>query len=635
MKQKIFLVATLILAFLTAMPLSMDAANNKKNQKNKWAKNKLDLHQIHNLAMWGGVGYSGLVNNYKNDGTSRFVGGVGGMVGLGYEWHYKKFMLALGPEFRLFSSQDRIPFNATDNPFSIVGSDPASVYVLPGQTKFYQFDKLKETQTVGQIMLPIMAGAQFNESSVPLYFLAGAKVGYTLMHSYAQRGMLTTYIHDESAFDPTWGEVRDLRTDDYASRGKNGMGLDVALSAEIGVNIDNYLDEEWKADNDKRKYPWHMRAALFVDYGLPLTKLGTADPMVTVTESQAQTISLHSSNYAPSALNSLLVGAKFTALLQLSKPKLPKPQNPYMVIQVINGRTGKPMTAPEDKVNFEVKSLANNKIAKRGASNNKAMFIQRLKPAEYEVSVSKEGFLPYAPFRMQLIEAENNDLKKKLDTTRVVLYPAPTLTCRVVNAKTQEPIMAHISVIDTTDSKKILEFETLKTGGITRLPVGETYYNALVEAKDFQTRIYPIGVQGMDDIVLEFELDPVLKGRTFVIKNLFFASNQTEILPQSEAALQELYEFLVENPDVRIRITGHTDWVGTDADNMTLSEGRANSVKRSMIERGIAADRIEAEGKGESQPIDTNETEEGRANNRRVEFTVISTEGANSEQINK
>ena len=536
-------------------------------------------------------------------------------------------MLALGPEFRLFSSQDNIPFSAADNPFSIVGTDPSSVYVLPGQTKFYQFDKLRETQTVGQIMLPIMAGAQFHESSVPIYFLAGAKVGYTLLHSYAQNGSLTTYIHDESAFDPTWSEVRDLHTEAYTSRGKNGMGLDVALSAEVGINIDNYLDEEWKADNEKRKYPWHMRAALFIDYGLPLTELGTTDPMVTVSESKVQTTSLHVSSYAPSALSSLLVGAKFTAILQLSKPKLPKPQNPYMVIQVINGRTGKPMTGPEEKVNFDVKNLANNKVVKRGASNNKAMFIQRLKPAEYEVSVSKEGFLPYAPFRMQLIEAENNDLKKKLDTTRVVLYLAPTLTCKVVNSKTGEPIAAHISVIDTTDSKKTLEFEVLKTGGVTRLPVGDTYYNALVEAKDFQTRIYPIGVQGMDDIALEFELEPVLKGRTFVIKNLFFASNQTEILPQSEAALQELYEFLVENPDVRIRVTGHTDWVGTDADNLTLSEGRANSVKRSMVERGISPERIEAEGKGETQPVDTNETEEGRANNRRVEFTVISIDG--------
>lgn len=627
MKRKLLLIGTFLLAFLMAMPMSLDAAQarrkNNKNDKNKWAKNKLDLHQIHNLSMWGGVGYSGLVNSYDNNGTSRFIGGGGGELGVGYEWHYKKFMLLVGPEFRIFSSQDNIPFQASENPFSVAGTDPASIYVLPGQTKFYEFDKLRETQVVGQIMLPIMAGAQFNDFKVPLYFLAGMKVGYTLLHSYTQRGDLTTYIHDPVAYDPSWYDVRDLRTERYKSSGKNGMGVDVAISAELGVNIENYFSEEWKADNEARKYPWHFRAALFMDYGLPLTKLGTSAPMVTVSEAQAQTISLHQSSYATSSLNSLIVGAKFTAVLQLSRPKLPKPQNPYMVIQLVNGRTGQPMTGAEAKANFEVKNVAKGKVVKRGGSNNKGMFIQRLKPERYMVSVTKDGFLPHEPFAMELIEGENTNLKRKLDTTIVVLYPEPVFRCKVLNAATNEPIAAHVTVIDTTDSHKVKEMEVAVAGGQTKLPVGETYYNALVEAKDFQTRIYPIGVQGLDDITLEYVLEPIEKGRTFVIQNLFFASNETTILPQSEPSLQELYEFLEANPDVRIRIVGHTDWVGSDRDNQILSEGRAESVKRSMVERGIAPERMETEGRGETQPIDTNETEAGRQNNRRVEFTIL------------
>lgn len=628
MKRKILLIGTLILAFLTVLPLAMDAAparNNKKKNDNKWAKNKLDLHQIHNIAMWGGVGYSGLVNSYNNNGNSRFIGGGGGLIGVGYEWHYKKFMLSVGPEFRIFSSQDNIPFNAnpSENPFAVVGTDPSSIYVLPGQTKYYRFNNLRETQAVGQIMLPVMAGAQFNDFTVPLYFMAGFKVGYTILHSYTQRGSLTTYINDYSAYDPTWVSVRDLGTTPYTARGKNGMGLDVALSAEVGVNLENYFGEEWKAENEARKYPWHMRAALFIDYGLPLNKLGTPANMVTATEANIQTISLHTSNYATSSLSSLLVGAKFTAVLQMSRPKLPKPKNPYMVIQLINGRTGQPMVGQDAKAYFEVRLVEKNKIMKKGGPNAKGMFIQRLKPALYEVAVSKDGFLPYDPFRMELTLDANTDLKQKLDTTKIVLYPIPLFTCRVLNATTGEPIAAHVSVIDTLDSKRVLEFEVAKTGGQAQLPIGDTYYKAQVEAKDFQTQIFPVGIQGLDDIAMEFALEPIVKGRTYVIRNLFFASNETTILPQSEPSLQELFEFLEANPDVRIRITGHTDWVGTDADNQILSEGRANSVKRSMVERGIDADRIETEGKGESQPIDTNETEEGRQNNRRVEFTIL------------
>ena len=80
---------------------------------------------------------------------------------------------------------------------------------------------------------------------------------------------------------------------------------------------------------------------------------------------------------------------------------------------------------------------------------------------------------------------------------------------------------------------------------------------------------------------------------------------------------------LLENPAIRIRIVGHTDDVGSDRDNQILSEGRANSVRQAMIDRGIDATRIEFEGHGEKEPVATNKTEEGRAKNRRVEFMVL------------
>lgn len=68
---------------------------------------------------------------------------------------------------------------------------------------------------------------------------------------------------------------------------------------------------------------------------------------------------------------------------------------------------------------------------------------------------------------------------------------------------------------------------------------------------------------------------------------------------------------------------GHTDNVGKDAANQRLSEGRAQAVREDLIKRGIDASRIEAEGYGETRPIDTNDTEEGRQNNRRVEVEVL------------
>lgn len=113
---------------------------------------------------------------------------------------------------------------------------------------------------------------------------------------------------------------------------------------------------------------------------------------------------------------------------------------------------------------------------------------------------------------------------------------------------------------------------------------------------------------------------PVVKPRVWILNNLHFATAQATILPESESALQELYDYLYTNPSARIRIVGHTDNIGTERDNQILSEDRAASVKAAMVERGIETERIETEGRGESQPIDTNDTEEGRARNRRVEI---------------
>ena len=77
------------------------------------------------------------------------------------------------------------------------------------------------------------------------------------------------------------------------------------------------------------------------------------------------------------------------------------------------------------------------------------------------------------------------------------------------------------------------------------------------------------------------------------------------------------------HPEMRIRIVGHTDDVGSEQDNIALSLGRAEAVKRALTERGVEGVRIETEGKGESEPIAPNDSEEGRAENRRVEFIVL------------
>jgi outer membrane protein OmpA-like peptidoglycan-associated protein len=87
--------------------------------------------------------------------------------------------------------------------------------------------------------------------------------------------------------------------------------------------------------------------------------------------------------------------------------------------------------------------------------------------------------------------------------------------------------------------------------------------------------------------------------------------------------LEEVARIMKENGSLKIEIQGHTDNIGSDASNQTLSERRANAVKDYLVARGVGADRMTTRGFGESQPIDTNDTDLGRARNRRIEFKVI------------
>lgn len=111
-------------------------------------------------------------------------------------------------------------------------------------------------------------------------------------------------------------------------------------------------------------------------------------------------------------------------------------------------------------------------------------------------------------------------------------------------------------------------------------------------------------------------------GVSFVIPNLYFATNEWEILPKSFNNLDSLYSVLFENSNINILITGHTDDVGKEDWNLKLSENRAKAVADYLIKKGISAERIAFEGKGSTYPIASNETEKGREMNRRVEIMI-------------
>jgi outer membrane protein OmpA-like peptidoglycan-associated protein len=130
--------------------------------------------------------------------------------------------------------------------------------------------------------------------------------------------------------------------------------------------------------------------------------------------------------------------------------------------------------------------------------------------------------------------------------------------------------------------------------------------------------------------LLDIELEPipldsnghVAAGKPVVLRNVFFETGSAALRSESTAELDRLLDLLRNNASLRIQINGHTDNVGTDASNQQLSEARAKAVYEYLANKGLPANRLKYKGFGESQPIDSNDTAEGRMSNRRTEFVL-------------
>lgn len=148
----------------------------------------------------------------------------------------------------------------------------------------------------------------------------------------------------------------------------------------------------------------------------------------------------------------------------------------------------------------------------------------------------------------------------------------------------------------------------------------EVFYNNLNEKEKVQEFEIPES-KGKYSINLSLKYDPP---RTITLKNVFFDSGKAILKKESYAALNELYDALKMKPAMVIEIAGHTDNIGSKEANQLLSEQRALSVRAYLMRKGIAANRIQAKGYGDTEPVAYNDSSEGRQQNRRTEVRIIS-----------
>jgi OOP family OmpA-OmpF porin len=124
----------------------------------------------------------------------------------------------------------------------------------------------------------------------------------------------------------------------------------------------------------------------------------------------------------------------------------------------------------------------------------------------------------------------------------------------------------------------------------------------------------------MADFVADVLLE---KAESWIFRDINFASDKADLLPSSYPTLETIFKILNDNQDLAVEIQGHTDSTASEAHNMDLSQRRAKTVMEYLVGKGIAASRLTAVGFGEARPVDSNATEAGKANNRRVELKPL------------
>ena len=118
-------------------------------------------------------------------------------------------------------------------------------------------------------------------------------------------------------------------------------------------------------------------------------------------------------------------------------------------------------------------------------------------------------------------------------------------------------------------------------------------------------------------------MKPIKEGEKIVLRNVFYEFDSFALNPMSMVELDKVVVFMQANPALKIEIGGHTDNIGTDSHNITLSGRRAEEAMNYLASKGIASERITSKGYGMKEPVASNDTEEGKAKNRRTELKIL------------
>lgn len=200
---------------------------------------------------------------------------------------------------------------------------------------------------------------------------------------------------------------------------------------------------------------------------------------------------------------------------------------------------------------------------------------------------------------------------------------------RIYDSLNGKSLMAVVEVIDLDSKLVVSEVDADEQGNyLSVLPLGKNYaFNVSKKGYLFYSGRFEMKeASGQTQFKNDIPLQPLQKDNSMVLRNIQFETGKYDLLTSSFIEIEKIVRVLLDNPQLRVQIIGHTDSIGKEKDNLSLSLQRAEVVVAYLISSGVQPDRLKAAGLGSQQPIGDNATAQGRALNRRTELVIISNE---------
>jgi len=235
----------------------------------------------------------------------------------------------------------------------------------------------------------------------------------------------------------------------------------------------------------------------------------------------------------------------------------------------------------------------------------------------------------------QIQEMGNADLYRFALYPEAQPQPATYVEAKVRDARSKRPLPATAEIRRLSDGQMQVQTQASEQGRfLAVLPIGSDYALSVAHPSYlFHSEHFALSdkhsVEAPFELLIELEPLPedtataAAPSEPVVLRNVFFDTGSASLRPESTPELNRLARLLKENPGLNVRINGHTDNVGSPEDNQALSEARAKAVYNFLLGQGIEDERLSYIGFGESRPVASNDTAEGRQRNRRTEFEVL------------